>query len=88
MPLAREEWKARALFRQIEIDRPLPATDFDGRATTHRALAERYGVRLSPTVILGDARGKPLAEPIVGLMPDFYAGLLDRALETARAAIR
>ena len=88
VPLARDEWKARALFRQIEIDRPLPATDFDGRATTHRALTERYGVRLSPTVILVDARGKPLAEPIVGLMPDFYAGLLDRALETARAAIR
>ena len=88
VPLSRDEWKARALFRQIEIDRPLPATDFDGRATTHRALAERYAVRLSPTVIVVDARGRPLAEPIVGLMPDFYAGLLDKALETAHAALK
>ena len=88
VPLSRDEWKARALFRQIEIDRELPATGFDGRPTTHRALAQRYGVRLSPTVIVVDAHGRPLAEPIVGLMPDFYAGLLDHALEKADAALR
>jgi thioredoxin-related protein len=88
VPLSRDEWKARALFRQIEIDRELPATDFDGRATTHRALARSYAVRLSPTVIVVDANGRPLADPIVGLMPDFYAGLLDQALDKASAALR
>ena len=44
VPMSREEWKDRALFRQVEIDRPLPLTDFDGSVTTHERLAARFGV--------------------------------------------
>jgi hypothetical protein len=86
VPLAREG-AARAVFRQVEIDLALPVVGFDGRSTTHRALAARYGVTLSPTVIVVAPTGEPLAAPIVGLMVDFYAAYLERALDEAAAAL-
>ena len=52
--------------------------------TTHRALAARYAVSLSPTVLLVDASGKVIAGPLVGLMTvDFYGAYLENALEQA-----
>ena len=38
VPLSREGWKDRALFRQIEIDRRLPLVDFDGNDHDARRL--------------------------------------------------
>jgi hypothetical protein len=82
--LSRGDWGERALFRQIDIDRPLPLTDFDGSATTHEALAARLRVRLSPTVLVVDGAGKLLARPLVGLMTvDFYGAYLETALDDA-----
>jgi thioredoxin-related protein len=84
VPLSRGDWRERALFRQIDIDRPLPLTDFDGSATTHAALAARLRVRLSPTVLVVDGAGKLLAGPLVGLMTvDFYGAYLETALDDA-----
>lgn len=85
VPMSREAWRDRALFRQVDIDRPLPVVDFDGSATTHDRVAARYRVRLSPTVIVVDGDGQVLAGPLVGLMTvDFYGAYLDRALEDAQ----
>jgi protein-disulfide isomerase len=88
VPMAQDGGEARALFRQVEIDLALPLAGFDGAATTHRALAQRYGVRLSPTVIVVGPDGTPLAAPVVGLMPDFYAAYLDAAVNEAIARLR
>jgi hypothetical protein len=87
VPMAQEPL-VRALFRQVEIDRALPLVDFAGRSTTHRALAERYRVTLSPTVLVVGPDGERLADPVVGLMVDFYAGYLDRALADSAAKLR
>jgi hypothetical protein len=83
VPLAQDEWKDRAILRQVEIDLALPVRSFDGTMTTHAALAARYGVSLSPTVVFVDAGGNVLAGPVVGLMPDFYGAYLDNALTEA-----
>ncbi len=84
VPMSREGWKDRALFRQVDIDRALPLIDFDGSAATHDKLAVRFGVALSPTVLVVDAHGRALAAPLVGLMTvDFYGAYLDNALEAA-----
>lgn len=84
VPLSKEAWKDRALFRQVEMDRALPLIDFDGSSTTHEALAARYGASLSPTVLIVDAKGRPLAAPLVGLMTvDFYGAYLENALADA-----
>ena len=84
VPLSQEGWRDRALFRQIEIDRPLPLIDFDGKATTHEDLASRFGVSLSPTVLVVDGKGSVLSGPLVGLMTvDFYGAYLEGALDAA-----
>lgn len=90
VPLSREApWRDLALFRQVEVDRDLKVVGFDGRASTHRALARRYDAKLTPTVLLVDGDGAPLGEPIVGLRtPDFYGAYLDAALADAIRRLR
>jgi len=88
VPFSRDEWQGKALFRQVGIDRPDPVIDFAGARTTHQALAARYGMELSPTVLVVDASGRPLGEPIVGLLTvDFYGAYIDNALKAARAKL-
>jgi hypothetical protein len=82
-------WRDRAIFRQVEIDLPLPLVDFDGRATTHAALAARYGVSFSPTVIVVDRKGAPIGKPVVGLLTaDFYAAYLEGAIDAGIDRLR
>ncbi len=84
-----DAWRARAIYRQIEINRPLPLTDFDGKVTSHRAFAARYRVALTPTIVLVDSAGNPLGDALVGLLtPDFYAAYLESAIEAARKGLR
>ena len=90
VPMSAEApWRDDALLRQIEADRALPVVGFDGRATTHSALAARFGVTLTPTVLVVDGTGAPLAEPVVGLLTaDFYGAYLDDALRAGLAKLR
>ena len=82
VPMSRDAWRERAIFRRIDIDRPLPAVDFDGASTTHDRIAARYRVRFSPTVIVVGPDGNARSAPIVGLTSvDFYGAYLERALE-------
>ena len=88
VPMSRDAWRDRAIFRQIDIDRPLPVLDFDGTSTTHDRIAARYRVRFSPTVIVVDGNGKPLSAPIVGLLTvDFYGAYLERLLEEGARSV-
>ena len=82
VPMSQDAWRNRAIFRQIDIDRPLPVVDFDGTSTTHDRIAVRHRVRFSPTVIVVGPDGNALSAPIVGLLTvDFYGAYLERALE-------
>ncbi|NLF52937.1 MAG: thioredoxin fold domain-containing protein [Thauera phenolivorans] len=74
----------RALFRQIDLDSDAPLTDFAGRPSTHREFTRAHEVRFTPTVVIYDARGRPVGEPIVGMtLPDFYAQYVDNAIDAA-----
>ena len=86
VPMSKERpWRDRAIFRQVEIDQPLPLVDFDGSATTHRALAARYRVALTPTIVVVDGAGTVVGGPVVGLLTaDFYAAYLENAIEAGR----
>lgn len=84
-----DEWGARAIYRQIEIDKTDPLVDFNGEKTTHRALAERFHIKVTPTIHVVDARGEPLGKPLLGLMnPDFYAAYLEQAINDAAAKLK
>jgi len=86
VPMSKEPpWRDRAIFRQVEIDQPLPLVDFDGSATTHRAFAARYRVSLTPTVVVVDRAGRIVGGPVVGLLTaDFYASYLESAIDAGR----
>ncbi len=83
------EWRDRVLYRQVEVDTADPLVDFAGNSTTQRALAQRYNVRFTPTVLLVDADGKALGDPLIGFAsPDFYGAYLEDAIRTATARVR
>ena len=90
VPMSAEvPWRDDALFRQVEVNRDTPVVGFDGVPTTHRALAARYGAKLTPTVVVVGASGEPLAEPVVGLLTaDFYGAYLEQALKKGLEALR
>lgn len=72
------------IVREIVIDSQRPVTGVAG-AATHQAFARKAGVKVAPVVILADACGRPLAEPIIGGdVAGLYGGLLDKAFDEAR----
>ena len=81
---------AKVIIREIEAGNQRGSLrDFEGKATTHGDFARRYEVRHVPTVVVVDAQGKPLADPIVGLtLPDFYSLYLEQAIDRARLQLR
>jgi hypothetical protein len=83
------EYDGRVLIRELLIDSELPVRDFDGQAIAPDALAQRYQVRLTPTVLFLDHQGRELTEPMIGISTvDFYGYYLDAAIDTARARLR
>jgi hypothetical protein len=77
------------ILRTVEIDSGEPLTSFDGAAIDMRAFARRQRVRLVPHLRFVGPDGEALAPDLIGLgVPDFYAGYLSDAIETAGARLR
>ncbi len=71
------------LVREVVLGDRAPVAGMDG-APTQEAVVRKYGVRAAPTVLLVDAQGRVLAEPIVGGdVAGMYGGYLDNAFERA-----
>jgi thioredoxin-related protein len=86
MALENETGK-RALYREVPIDGRL--IDFDGRRKPVSEIAQRYGVKVFPTVVMVDAQGAASSRLLVGIaVPDFYGAYLNELLESAEAAIK
>ena len=80
---------AVALIREIDIGSAQVAIDVNGKAVTDADLARRYGVSVVPVVLLVDAAGRPLAEPLIGVdRAGFYESYLLARMETATRALR
>jgi thioredoxin-related protein len=63
--------------------------DFDGNARSPQEIADRYHVRMVPTVLFLGPRGEELAERLTGIsVIDYYWGYLDQAIEEARGKLR
>lgn len=88
--LLNRDYDRRVLMRKLLIDRHTTLRDFDGRARTDAPqLAQRYRIRVTPTLVFVDARGEELTERMVGVTTlDMYGGYLDTALENARGKLR
>lgn len=70
------------------LDRRTPLLDLQGRSTTGYEQARAWRVRVAPTVLFLDERGRELAERLEGIgVADFYGPYLDERLRTARAQL-
>jgi hypothetical protein len=89
LPLAREgEPGRRPIVREAGLASTAPLLAFDRKASSGKALAARYGIRVAPSVALVDGRGKLLA-PVLegGDVSGMYGAYLDEALAGARRAL-
>lgn len=83
------QWRHRVRIVEVHTDRSIAMRDFAGEPTTHRAFARSLGVRRVPTLIVFDGRGKPVAQPITGLLTeDFYRLYIEQAIEAGIARMR
>lgn len=89
VPLVRDAAPAdQAIVREIDITSNGTLKDFDGKPVSQKDFAARYKVQVTPTVLMLDAAGKPLAEPLVGSgMAGFYGAYLDNALAASRKGL-
>jgi thioredoxin-related protein len=83
------EYAERILIRKLILDNGSHLTDFNGEKISATALATRYRVYVTPTILFVDAAGEELAGRMVGFnTPEMYGGYLDQCIETARHIIR
>lgn len=83
------QWRHRVRIVEIHTDRRIELRDFAGKLTTHRAFARSLGVRRVPTLIVFDGEGKPVAQPITGLLAtDFYRLYIEQAIEAGLARMK
>jgi hypothetical protein len=90
LPMQRNpEYRSKVIMVQVHVGSAAPLRDFAGKPTSHGRFARDYRVQLAPTVMLFDARGNSLVEPLVGLStPDYYGGFLDQRIDDALAKVR
>jgi thioredoxin-related protein len=83
------DYEQRAMIRKLKIDGTNSVVDFDGQRIKTSALARRYNVTVTPTVVFLDGTGQQLTAKRVGLMtPDFYGGYLDESIDIALDMLR
>ena len=70
---------------EFDIDDDAQFSMPDGSRTTARAWGQRYGLKLTPTVVMLDHLAKPLTAPLIGYSSrDFYAVYLEQQIEIAQ----
>lgn len=82
-PLLRQEKPHRlAVFREVDINTGGKMIDFNGESIRSRLFKDRYQVFATPTLLILNAHGDPLANPIVGYnSQDEYLNLLKSHFE-------
>lgn len=86
LPLLKSrEFDIKALFRELLIDPDEFVTDLTGRSSTGMQVASGYLENIvTPTMLIIDASGKKLVEPIVGISNiDFYSAYLEAQINSA-----
>jgi thioredoxin-related protein len=89
VPLVREGVAAsRPVLREAGLASTGSLKDFDQRASSGKALAARYRIRVAPSVAVLDSGGKLLV-PVLegGDVAGMYGAYLDEALAGARRAL-
>jgi thiol-disulfide isomerase/thioredoxin len=90
VPLVRDvALKDGALIREIDVTSNTQMRDFEGHPLSQHDFSARYKVRVTPTVLMFDAGGTLLADPLVGSgMAGFYGAYLDNALSQSTRKLK
>jgi thioredoxin-related protein len=84
-----EGYRKKIIMRRVMIDHYGGMRDFGNLAVEASELAQRYKVDVTPTVIVFDSTGKPLAPKIVGLnTTELYSAYLDKVIDASYAALQ
>jgi len=83
LPMIREAGNDPPQIRELSMRGRQAIKDFDGTVTTPTAIANRYGVKVAPTLVFVNAAGEALIEPLVGGDHQFFSVYLDRAFDEA-----
>ena len=77
------------VVREVDMTSRKTIRGFSGEVVTLADFARRYGIKVSPTVVMLGPKGELLAEPLIGSgMAGFYGAYLERVLDTATKALR
>lgn len=72
------EYDDKVILLEVEVGSGARLVDFQGKTTTQARFAQRYKIGFTPTVLVVDAAGKELTDPLIGLTtPDFYGGYME-----------
>lgn len=78
------DYTNKVIIREIVIDQQITVKGFDGKPTTPQAVAQHYGVYVTPTLLFLGARGHELTHRIVGINTvDMYGGRVDAAINAS-----
>jgi thioredoxin-related protein len=89
LPLSRDSKAGqRPLVREVDMSSSAPLRGIDGEAGSGSGLAKQYGIRVAPSVLLIDGRGRRLA-PVLegGDVTGMYGAYLEDRLANARRAL-
>ncbi len=82
------DYTDRVLIRRLNVGHGA-VRDFGGQIVPVNEITARYEIRVTPTIVFVDTRGRELAPKMVGLTtPDFYGGYLDEAIFAALDRLR
>jgi thioredoxin-related protein len=77
------------LIREFDINSGGKITDFNGEAIRSRQFKRRYDIFATPTLLILDADGHPLTDPLVGYnSASEYRELLHASLAASYAALK
>lgn len=78
------DYDKKVIVRNVMIDEDTDIIDFNGEPISYDELAARYGVYVTPTLVLLEGSGKAMGLQMVGVTTiDYYGIYLDQAIDDA-----
>jgi thioredoxin-related protein len=85
----RGTYEGQLIMRVVDVGSASTVRNFRGERTDHETFAAREGASFTPIIRLYDPAGHELVPPVIGYTsPDFFAGELEGAIETAIHKLR
>ncbi len=82
------DYDKQVILRKVDWRSPLVVNGFSGQRVSLQNLTEHYAVKVTPTLVFVDPKGREVAPRILGFQsPDFFWFYLDRRIEQSRAVI-